>query len=65
MTNRREGREGREREGERDRERASRAKPGIQLVYIYNHVSRIHMLRSVTFSEFPDACWSFLMIRHA
>ena len=33
--NRREGREGREREGERDRERGSRAKPGIQLVYIY------------------------------
>ena len=32
MTNRREGREGREREGERDRERGSRAKPGIQLV---------------------------------
>ena len=28
----REGREGREREGERDRERGSRAKPGIQLV---------------------------------
>ena len=36
MTNRREGREGREREGERDRERGSRAKPGIQLVYLYN-----------------------------
>ena len=35
MTNRREGREGREREGERDRERGSRAKPGIQLVF-YN-----------------------------
>ena len=35
MTNRREGREGREREGERDRERGSRAKPGIQLVPIY------------------------------
>ena len=33
MTNRREGREGREREGERDRERGSRAKPGIQLVF--------------------------------
>ena len=30
----REGREGREREGERDRERGSRAKPGIQLLYI-------------------------------
>ena len=35
MTNRREGREGREREGERDRERGSRAKPGIQLVLLY------------------------------
>ena len=37
MTNRREGREGREREGERDRERGSRAKPGIQLVSYIAH----------------------------
>ena len=33
MTNRREGREGREREGERDRERGSRAKPRIILSF--------------------------------
>ena len=34
----REGREGRDREGERDRERGSRAKPGIQLVDLYRRV---------------------------
>ena len=42
MTNRREGREGREREGERDQERGSRAKPGIQLV-VYK-VKNINLL---------------------
>ena len=36
----REGREGREREGERDRERGSRAKPGIQLVYYISEIDK-------------------------
>ena len=44
MTNRREGREGREREGERDRERGSRAKPGIQLVNSYKSINNYYVI---------------------
>ena len=48
MTNRREGREGREREGERDRERGSRAKPGIQLVSLYCNKTCINYASFIT-----------------
>ena len=51
MTNRREGREGREREGERDRERGSRAKPGIQLVYIYSRMFVCFVVFVVVFAR--------------
>ena len=51
MTNRREGREGREREGERDRERGSRAKPGIQLVILYKESGILRIMETNTEKE--------------
>ena len=55
MTNRREGREGREREGERDRERGSRAKPGIQLVY-YNDQNTVIIYVNLMPNYFSQYC---------
>ena len=63
MTNRREGREGREREGERDRERGSRAKPGIQLVYYKRGTSIFAPQRLPFYKALGVAAYTYLKVR--
>ena len=47
---------GREREGERDRERGSRAKPGIQLVYYIDKMTYFFSYNSVKSNVETSVC---------